>query len=524
MSQIAEQKCPACGAPLRFDPASGKLVCDYCGTVTEVKNNPKKPMKKPSQAASSQNQVPGAGTSAGATQVQGAVAEAGATQGSQTPGAGSNGAQTQATVANTSGTQAQATVANTSGTQAQATVANTSGTQAQATAANTSGTQAQASTGAAATQTQAPGSHTKDAAAQASPQGSAASAHKLQAAQQKAAASAQKPQKPQGAQKEDAAGPVPTDTVEGFDFASITDMVTDPNAMDLPVYNCVSCGAEVIAPPEQMALTCPYCGNNIVLTQKVTGKLRPDGIIPFKIPSQDLPDAVNRFYKDKKLLPRGFFSKSTMGKVTGVYVPFWVFSGNVSGRMEYDAQTSASARSGDYIITTTRHYRLVRDAALAFENLPVDASGRIEDRLMDSLEPFDASQIQPFDMRYLAGFTADRFDQKKDDLSNRAKKRMLSTTSDVVSAQACAGYGAATLRSSNLHTRLDAKYILFPVYMFDISFAGKSYHFAVNGQTGKVVGDIPTDPAVSSMYFLKRFALVSGGLILLSVAKYMLGM
>ena len=104
------------------------------------------------------------------------------------------------------------------------------------------------------------------------------------------------------------------DEIGGFDFDSLDDLVTDPNAMNLPVYNCVSCGAEVIAPPEQMALTCPYCGNNIVLTEKVTGKLRPDGVIPFRIQAKDLPAAVNSFYKDKKLLPRKFFSESTMGK------------------------------------------------------------------------------------------------------------------------------------------------------------------------------------------------------------------
>ena len=97
-----------------------------------------------------------------------------------------------------------------------------------------------------------------------------------------------------------------------------------------------------------------------------------------------------------------------MGKVTGVYVPFWVFSGDVKGTLGYKAQTSSSSRSGDYIITQTNHYQLVRDAALSFDNLPVDASGRIDDRLMDSLEPFNTAETKPFDMRYLAGFTADR--------------------------------------------------------------------------------------------------------------------
>ena len=406
MSQIAEQKCPACGAPLRFDPASGKLVCDYCGTVTELQGTAAKPMQKPGKTDSGK------------------------------PGASAPGhAQTQP--------QGQAT-----------------------------------------------------------PQGQAV---------------------PQGqAQSQEEADQ--QDTMDGFDFASMTDAVTVPNAEDLPIYNCVSCGAQVIAPPEQAALTCPYCSNNIVLTDKVSGKLRPDGIIPFRIQAKDLPDAVNRFYKDKKLLPRRFFSESTMGKVTGVYVPFWVFNGRISGEMTFSAQSSVSMRRGDYIVTETSHYQLVREAVMDYENLPVDASSKVDNRLMDSLEPFDNSQTQPFDMRYLAGFTADRFDEKKGDVSERAKQRMQATTRSIITAQASAGYGAVTPQSSRLHADLDAKYILFPVYLFDIKHAGKNYSFAVNGQTGKVVGDIPTDSGVSFMYFFKRFAIVSGGLIAYSVAKYMLGM
>ena len=413
MSQIAEQKCPACGAPLRFDPASGKLVCDYCGTTTEVKPEGQKPMKKPGAASGK----PGAGPAQGGQAAGQSDTGAGAPQGSQSsPGQGQSAGNTDNNIDSS------------------------------------------------------------------------------------------------------------TDSIEGFDFANITDSVTVPDAGNLPVYNCVSCGAEVIAPAEQVALTCPYCGNNIVLTDKVSGKLRPDGVIPFRIQAKDLPAAVNSFYKDKKLLPRHFFSESTMGKVTGVYVPFWVFNGRVSGTFEFDAQTTSSARRGDYIITKTDYYHLVREAAMDFENLPVDASTRIEDRLMDSLEPFDSRETKPFDMRYLAGFTADRFDQKKEDISARAKHRMQTSTVSAVTAQAGAGYGSVTPAGSSLHAQLDAKYILFPVYMFDISHAGKNYHFAVNGQTGKVVGDLPTDSGVSFLYFFKRFALVSGGLLAYSVGKYLLGM
>jgi DNA-directed RNA polymerase subunit RPC12/RpoP len=311
--------------------------------------------------------------------------------------------------------------------------------------------------------------------------------------------------------------------MEGFDFDSLNEQATDPDAADLPVYNCVSCGAEVIAPAEQIALTCPYCRNNIVLTDKVSGKLRPDGVIPFRISSKQLPDAMNRFYRNKKLLPKNFFTESSVGSVTGVYVPFWTFSGRLSGRLVYDAERSSSHRSGDYVVTDTKHYKLTRDVAVDFNDLPVDASDKIEDALMDSLEPFEMADVKPFDMSYLAGFTADRFDQGAQDIAPRAQQRMRITAMNRAAVRAGAGYSGVHLCGGNLRADLKARYLLFPVYLFSIKHGGKDYSFAVNGQTGKVVGELPIDKGVSRTYFLVRAGAVLGAAVLLSIAKYMLG-
>ena len=309
---------------------------------------------------------------------------------------------------------------------------------------------------------------------------------------------------------------------EGFDFNSMNSQVTDVNAEALPVYNCVSCGAEVIAPPSQIALTCPYCGNNIVLTEKVSGNLRPNGVIPFKITSKQLPDAMKRFYRGKALLPRNFFSESTMGKVTGVYVPFWVFSGKVHGRMTFSADKNNSYRQGNYEITETSTYDLDRAVSASFDSVPVDASGRVEDKLMDSMEPFDMSEVKPFDMRYLAGFTADRFDVAKDDIAKRAEERVLSSAANIA-AGSVTGFTNIHRKHSDVVYDLNAKYLLFPVYLFDIMHGGKNYNFAVNGQTGKVVGEIPTDSSVSLQYFLTRAVPVAAVVLLISFVRYMMG-
>ena len=232
---------------------------------------------------------------------------------------------------------------------------------------------------------------------------------------------------------------------------------------------------------------------------------------------------MNRFYKGKVLLPKRFFSDSTMGNVTGVYVPFWIFSGKIGGKMIYNAHTTSTTRRGNYEDTTTSNYSLERDVSMEFKDVPVDASGKIKDELMDSLEPFDMNDAKPFDMRYLAGFTADRFDEAKSDIAARAEKRMYTTAANVAAASAGAGFSGVTHRGGKLKLDMDAKYMLLPVYLFDLTFENKKYSFAVNGQTGEVVGEIPTDGKVSLQYFLVRTLGVLAAILGAFIIKYMTG-
>ena len=160
--------------------------------------------------------------------------------------------------------------------------------------------------------------------------------------------------------------------------------------------------------------------------------------------------------RGKVLLPKNFFSESTMGHVTGVYVPFWTFSGAVNGTMKYLGETVSNTVVGSYRITETKEYALDRDVNISFDSVPVDASGRIEDKLMDSLEPFDMKEAKPFDMRYLAGFTADRFDVAKDNIEKRARDRMTSSVSNIARAQV-SGYSNVRSLGGRLNFNIDAK-------------------------------------------------------------------
>lgn len=312
--------------------------------------------------------------------------------------------------------------------------------------------------------------------------------------------------------------------ISGFDFRRFYDGVPKDDANSLPIYYCKSCGAEVIAASEEASLTCPYCTNKIVLSDKVSGTLRPNGIIPFKIAKADLKKHLDDFYKDKKLLPKNFFSESKMEKITGIYVPFWLFSGGIGGRFNYKCTKVSSHVSGDYRITETEYYDVLREGGVTFSDIPLDASEKISDDLMDSILPYDFNEVKDFNYQYLAGFAADRFDVPGKSLQTRAQKRMEDTTKNIAVSKVRTKYTSTSFAGCNLSaSNVDVRYILLPVYTFDITVDNKKYSFAVNGQTGKVVGELPIDKGVSSLYMLKKASIPAAIVALYYILSYFIG-
>ena len=308
-----------------------------------------------------------------------------------------------------------------------------------------------------------------------------------------------------------------------FDFMQFYNSAQIETGENLPVYHCSNCGADVLAAGETAALTCPYCSDKIVLTDKISGNIRPNGIIPFKIAQKDLKKHVDNFYKGKKLLPRDFFSKSRMEKVTGVYVPFWLFSGNIDGRCKYDATSVKTTTDGEYNYTTTSNYVAVRDVNAGFAGIPIDASDKLIDKVADSVLPYDMSELVPFQSGYLSGYTADRFDVPGKSMQSRAESLMRETARNLISGSL--SYSSTKLTSSSFQaSNVSVQYVLLPMYIFKIKYGSrKKYEFAVNGQTGKVVGSLPIDKKVSRIYFLTRFSIVTAAVMLGAIISYLIG-
>lgn len=261
----------------------------------------------------------------------------------------------------------------------------------------------------------------------------------------------------------------------------------------LRVYSCPSCGAELICDQSTAATACPYCGNPAIVPGQFSGALRPDYILPFRLSKDDAVQALRAHYKGKPFLPRSFTSANHIEQIQGVYVPFWLFDGGAEGAASYRASNTNVYETGDYEITETRHYHVVRAGSLAFEKIPVDASSKMPDDHMDSIEPFDYAQLRPFSTAYLPGYLADKYDVTIDGSRDRADTRCRETLAQAL-RDTVTGYGACVTEREDIALRRGkVHYALLPVWMLSTKWRGQDFLFAMNGQTGKLVGDLPTD-------------------------------
>ena len=279
------------------------------------------------------------------------------------------------------------------------------------------------------------------------------------------------------------------------------------------LYLCNSCAGEIVADDVTMASNCPFCGSSVILKGQLADCTRPDCIIPFKLNKKDAIAALAQHVKGKRLLPRCFKSSKKLNEVTGIYVPFWLFDAEVYASARYQATTVRFWSDSQFNYTETSYFHVTRQGDMAFDNVPVNASSKMPSDMMESLEPFDAKDIVDFETAYLAGYLADKFEFCAEHSISRAKERIKSST-EAAFDDTVTGYASVTPQYCNVSLKNSSvKYVLLPVWVLKVDWREKSYLFAMNGQSGKFVGNLPVDWGI----FWLWFAVLAGIITVLSL-------
>lgn len=256
---------------------------------------------------------------------------------------------------------------------------------------------------------------------------------------------------------------------------------------------CNSCGGQIQCEATTIATHCPFCDSPVVMAPRVAGQLRPDLVVPFKLDKKAAVEALKKHYSGKRLLPKVFKDENRIQKIQGIYVPFWLYDAKAEGDVHYRATRIHTWSDSRYYYTRTAYFSLHRAGNMGFAGVPVDGSVKMDNALMESIEPYDLSQAVDFQTAYLAGYLADKYDADSDSCQSRASERIKTSILSALNQTAFGYHTCVPVSSSVRLSDSRIRYGLLPVWLLNTQYKGKTYTFAMNGQTGRFVGDLPVD-------------------------------
>ena len=284
------------------------------------------------------------------------------------------------------------------------------------------------------------------------------------------------------------------------DESTLTEEVNVQETQDFEehtnLYHCASCGADIMADDQQTALFCYYCHNPVILAGKMTGEFRPSKVIGFKLTKDEAVGKFKSWINKRWFVPADFKSQEQIEKITGLYVPFWVADCQIKADFQAIGKKVRSWTSGNYRYTETKEYRVVRNADIYVDGLPADGESKIEDQLMESIEPFDYADLKDFSMSYLSGFFADKYDVDKAAVFPRIRTRASEAGKKLI-RDSVGGYSSLSVGTEYYNIiNTNWEYMMLPVWFMTYKYQDKMYEFAVNGQTGKLAGTPPLDKSL----------------------------
>lgn len=258
------------------------------------------------------------------------------------------------------------------------------------------------------------------------------------------------------------------------------------------LYSCPSCGAGIFSDSENaVSLRCHYCNSPVILAGKLSGKFRPNKLIPFVKTREQAEEAFKEWSGKRIFVPKDFKSERVLTEMKGIYVPFWLADCCVEGTFEAIGTITSSSRHGNVIKTLHREYLVERQGSLICRGVPADGSSRAADLLMENIEPFDYTKLTDFDMSYLSGHHAEKYDVDKEAVYPRIEQRVSEEALELFKSSA-PGYSSFKITKSEFKVSgVNWTYALLPVWFLSYAYKNQLYCYAMNGQTGKFSGKLP---------------------------------
>jgi len=265
------------------------------------------------------------------------------------------------------------------------------------------------------------------------------------------------------------------------------------------LFECNSCGAEIITAQGKKTDSCPYCGGTVQKKEKLPPEYMPEYIIPFEITREK---ALEMFSENtgKFFMPSDLRSENRTEKITAVYVPVWMADCEVSIAMDGTGNVVKTWNHDVHRYTETREFAVERKADAGYSCVPSDACGKISAEYMSVSGGYDFSRMRRFEPEDLLAHPAEYCSADKGRAFRYVREKI---TGDVRSTlgKSVSEYADFTVRNEDIDI-LETQWscALVPVWFMSWSCGGKEYRFAVNGQDGSFAGNPPVSVKKLSLF------------------------
>ena len=256
-------------------------------------------------------------------------------------------------------------------------------------------------------------------------------------------------------------------------------------------YNCNSCGAQVVTTETTTATFCYYCHNPVIIDARMYGDDRPDEIIPFDISEEEAIEKFLEWTEHKKFIPDDFRSPEHIEKMTGIYVPYWFVDSDVEVNFVGKSTRSQSHRTSTHIVQQDSDYEHVRQGTYLITDANIAANSKIDIDLLNGIEPYDTNKIQTFSMPLLSGYFAESYTLTEDEGAKILENYVYHYADNLLNRSFQHTGSVSTLHKDFQQVSQGTRYVLLPVWILTYNYNGEIYVFAVNGETGKMAGELP---------------------------------
>lgn len=278
--------------------------------------------------------------------------------------------------------------------------------------------------------------------------------------------------------------------VDVYSFEDQNPATEKQTEFDATVFSCPQCGGEILSTDTSAAEFCTFCGASTILHSRLTKEKRPNYIIPFQKTKEDCKQAYHAMMKKAFFAPDALKDPKHIDGFRGIYMPYWAFYLTQDGNFSLNG--TKSKRRGDYIYTD--HYLLTGEMDAYYKGLSYDASSSFDDHISEKIAPYDVKGMKAFSPAFLSGFYADTADVDSTNYEEDAKNIAINNSTNAIYREFNGVRLDSVLSPEVLNTQVkEVDSAMFPVWFMSYRNAGRVAYATINGQTGKVVADLPID-------------------------------